>query len=156
MYYIIGTYRKKNRMAAFKLYNPETKEVRMDYKSVVFKNAMFGKEVYIGLEKKVDETGKEVIDITRRGINVRRLDEVDEQGKPIDDRHARLVLAIKGYGSTTETLVVDSMGKLETICYTEFIRLLDEGKIVGAIHGRLDSIEYNKHIIKEGLILSSN
>lgn len=156
MYYIIGTYRKKNRIAALKLFNPETKEIRMDHKSVVFGNAESGKEVYIGVEKKVNSYGEEVMDTTRRGINVRCLDEVDEKGNPIDDRHARLVLSIKGYGSSMEALVIDSMGKLETICYNEFIRLLDEKRIVGAKRIAFDGIEYHKHLIKEGLILSNN
>ena len=155
MYYIIATYKVKNRLTALKLFNPETKEIRMEPKSVVFKNAMDGTEVYIGLGKKVNSYGEEVVDIIKHDINVLHLDEVDEIGNPIDNRQSKLIISIKGFGSSIKATVVDSMGKLHNIDYNEFMQLLDTGKIVGAKRRPYDQILYHKHIIREGLVLSN-
>lgn len=132
MYFIIGTYRVREHIIGLKLYNPETGEVKMEHKNEVFRQASLGKEVYLGIEQKVDSYGEDKTMLRRKIFNVRTLDEVDENGNPINENHVRIPISTEGFGINTKIKVVDSMGKIEVIGYDELLKLIDDRKITGA------------------------
>lgn len=157
MLLVVGIYhtgKKHQKIDGIKVYDTVTKKMGLFPKKSVYDTVASGKAEVVGV-KIVDVNGVMEGELSRTNeYNTARLDHLDEFGFPIGGTpNAKIPLVVEGFGKNTEFELLDSMGNIERVKYSEFIQLLRDRKIVGAYECyRNDDLRYSKHVKRNGIL----
>lgn len=161
MLLVIGIYhtgKKHQKVDGLKIYDTVTKKMGLFPKKSVYDTVASGKAEVVGI-KTVEVAGVVEGDLSRTNeYNAIRLDHLDEFGFPIGGTPtARIPLVVEGFGRNAEVELLDSMGNIEKVKYSEFIKLIRERKVVGAYEcNSKDGVKYSRHVKRNGILCMNN
>ena len=147
MFVIIGTYREGSQIVALKMYDTVNDKMGMYYKRDVLHAAAQSNVTVLGIDCKEDSRNAS---LSYQGYNVKSLDIVDGAGNVIENRGMWIPLETQGFGDAAHVKMVNSAGTVKLFPFGEFMRLLDNRKIVGAKRNR-SGITYHKYCQRKGI-----
>jgi len=157
MLVVIGMYyegKKFLQIEGLKIYDTESKKIGLFPKSSVYQAVLNGRTEVVGV-KVHDKDGKRECRIScTNEFNASKLDRLDEYGFKTGDGKPdhKVVLMVEGFGKNTVTELVDCNGCIERVKYVDFIKMIREGKIVGAYADEDGTVRYNKYVKRNGVL----